>query len=209
MKDPPGSGHEERVLKRPATADDHRAFVEQLFREHAGFVASFMARLGLAQGDIDDAVQEVFTVAYRKGGFSPDRATARTWLGAIATRVASGQRRARIRRERLIAQPAESVRSDAESAQHMLEVRESLGRVDRALASLEVPLRAVFVLFELEGEDCAAIAEALELPVGTVYSRLHNARKRFIAAHEALLHPGSEPSQRRQRVGNSDAGECS
>ena len=207
MKDARAAGHEEGVVEHPAPAVDHRALVEQLFREHAGFVASFLARLGLAQADIDDAVQEVFGVAYRKGGFMPDRATARTWLGAIATRVASGQRRARFRRERLHAEPAAALPSDAVSAQHILEVRESLGRVDRALASLDLSLRAVFVLFELEGEDCTAIAEALEVPVGTVYSRLHTARKRFIAAHEALLHTEAESAQRRQRVGHSDAGE--
>jgi len=195
-------------LERPAPLDDHRAYVERLFREHAGFVASFLARLGVAQADLDDAVQEVFTVAYCKGAFVPDRATARSWLGAIAVRVASGQRRrARFRRERLEAEPAAAVASDTASAQHTLEVRESLSRVNRALESLELPQRAVFVLFELEGEDCAAIAEALEVPVGTVYSRLHTARKRFLAAHEHLLLAENEPSQRRESVGRSDAGE--
>jgi RNA polymerase sigma-70 factor, ECF subfamily len=189
----------------------HRAHVEQLFRAHAGFVATFLARLGVAQSDIDDAVQEVFTVAYGKGSFTPDRATARTWLGAIAARVASGQRRrARFRRERLEAEPAISVPSELASAQRTLELREALDRVNRALDSLDLPQRAVFVLFELEGEDCAAIAEALEVPVGTVYSRLHTARKRFIAAHEGLLQAESESSsQVRPRAGQSTAGERS
>ncbi|MET0283809.1 MAG: RNA polymerase sigma factor [Polyangiales bacterium] len=179
-------------MERPPAPDDHRAYVEQLFRAQAGFVASFLARLGVAQADLDDAVQEVFTVAYRKGAFHPDRATARSWLGAIAARVASGlRRRAHFRRERLEAEPAATVASDVTSALSRLELRESLDRVARALDSLDLPLRTVFVLFELEGEDCSAIAGALELPVGTVYSRLHTARKRFTAAHQALLdtHP--------------------
>lgn len=194
-------------MERPAPPTDHRAYVERLFREQAGFVASFLARLGVAQSDIDDAVQEVFAVAYCKGAFSPDRATGRSWLGAIAIRVASGQRRrARFRRERLEAEPAAAVASDVASAQHSLEVRESLGRVNRALETLDLPQRAVFVLFELEGEDCTAIAEALEVPVGTVYSRLHTARKRFIAAHEGLLQAEREPSQRRGPLTHSDLG---
>jgi RNA polymerase sigma-70 factor (ECF subfamily) len=40
----------------------------------------------------------------------------------------------------------------------------------------------VFVLFELEGEPCASIATALGIPTGTVYSRLHHARRRFLEA---------------------------
>lgn len=207
MKDAPEHGHRGvAAVERPA-ATDPRANVERLFREHAGFVAAFLARLGVAAPDVDDAVQEVFTIAYRKGGFTPNGATARTWLGAIATRVASGQRRStRRRREQLESTPAAGLPAHTASAQHTLEVRESLDRVDRALARLDVGLRAVFVLFELEGEDCTAIAEALEVPVGTVYSRLHNARKRFLAAHEELLRAESRTPPC-QRVALSDAGE--
>ena len=42
------------------------------------------------------------------------------------------------------------------------------------------------VLYEIEGLSCDAIASAFEIPVGTTYSRLHNARKRFIEAHARL-----------------------
>lgn len=178
-----------------------RLNVEQLFRAHARFVASFLVRLGVASADVDDGVQEVFTIAYRKGGFTPERATARTWLGAIAVRVASNRRRsARLHREQLEAAPATHLPSELPSAEHVLERREALHRVDRALQSLDLPHRAVFLLFELEGEDCMAIAEALDLPVGTVYSRLHTARKRFASAHEALEREESARSQHGQAV---------
>ena len=178
-----------------------RENVELLFRDHARFVASFLLRLGISSADVDDGVQEVFTVAYRKGGFTPERATARTWLGAIAVRVASNRRRgARLRRERLEAEPAAHLASEAPSAEHVLERRQALRRVDGALQGLDLAHRAVFVLFELEGEDCTAIAEALDVPVGTVYSRLHTARKRFISAHEALERADAAPPLHGQDV---------
>src|ERR1043166_4212655 len=59
-----------------------------LFRAHAAFVASFLFRLGLEPNEIDDAVQEVFLIAHRQGGYQPGPAQPRTWLAAIAIRVA-------------------------------------------------------------------------------------------------------------------------
>jgi len=58
--------------------------------------------------------------------------------------------------------------------------------VQQALDTLTLDDRATFVLFELEGQSCDAIATAFEIPIGTTYSRLHNARKRFIEAHARL-----------------------
>src|SRR5260370_41260351 len=59
-----------------------------LFRAHAAFVASFLYRLGLEPSEIEDAVQEVFLIAHRQGGYHPGPAQPRTWLAAIAIRVA-------------------------------------------------------------------------------------------------------------------------
>ena len=66
------------------------------------------------------------------------------------------------------------------------EVAEAMWRVQRALDGLDFDHRAVFVLYEIEGEPCDAIAAALGVPVGTVYSRLHHARQRFRDAHAEL-----------------------
>jgi len=168
-----------------------RVGVERLFRDHAEFVASFLRRLGVPEADVDDAVQEVFTVAHRKGGFEPGRATARSWLGAIAVRAASTWRRT-LRRRREVFDPSGVAvpEGSAIAPQNELEARQALRRVERALATLDIKLRAVFVLYEMEDEDCQAIAAALDLPVGTVYSRLHAARKRFTEAHTELLQEG-------------------
>jgi RNA polymerase sigma-70 factor (ECF subfamily) len=164
----------------------------ELFVAHATFVARFLTRLGARPSDLDDLVQEVFLVAHRHGGFTPGRGRATTWLAHIALRVASTARRGlRRRREEnddgaMTAYPATGA-----DPHRSAEVTESLARVERALASLNLEQRAVFILFEIEGETCEVIALGLNVPLGTVYSRLHAARKKFRNAYERSLAPSS------------------
>lgn len=155
---------------------------EELFRAHAQFVASFLFRLGVGASDVPDLVQEVFLVAHRRGGFVDDgRAKPSTWLGAIAVRVASGHRRKRA------PQPEAEVEvSDERTPEREVAARRALDRVDACLSALDDSHRAVFVAFELEGIPATEIAIMLEVPVGTVYSRLHHARERVRARYAEL-----------------------
>lgn len=159
----------------------------ELFRRYAPFVAKFMFQLGVRQQELHDMVQEVFVVAHRRGGFVPGRATPTTWLAAISFRVVSGSRRAK-------RHAGEELRDDvfydsAKSAvgpERAAETAESLALVQKALDTLDVEKRTVFMLYELEGESCDAIAEGLGIPVGTVYSRLHAARREFLEAYTRI-----------------------
>ena len=173
-----------------------------LFRAHSGFVANFLHRLGAAPTDIDDLVQEVFLVAHRRGGFIEDgRARPTTWLAEISIRVASVSRRSR-RRSR--EQPDNDTVADAHSREvdpaRAAETTEALNRVQAALDSLDPERRAIFILFELEGEPCQAIAAAFGIPVGTVYSRLHKARKQFKEAHARMVERERPPLRARRLV---------
>lgn len=162
---------------------------DALYRAHAQFVARFLLRLGVSGEDVSDLVQEVFLVAHRRGGFEPGRAKATTWLAEIAFRVSSDRRRkARRRLEDANAEVVELAPASTSSASpgHRAEARQALARVQKALDTLTPEKRAVFVLYELEGEACDAIAAALDVPTGTVYSRLHSARREFAKAHAAL-----------------------
>lgn len=170
-----------------------RMTAEALFRAHARFVAGFVARLGCAREDIEDVVQEVFLTVHRRGGFEPGVARATTWLAEIAIRVLSTWRRTARRRQASADEDAVAGAVSTECTPlEAVEQRAALERVDRALDALDVDRRAVFVLFELEGESCDAIAAGLGIPVGTVHSRLHAARKSFQAAH-ARLEKASPP----------------
>lgn len=160
----------------------------ELFRRHAGFVANLLARLGVDRTELDDVVQEVFMVVHRRGGFVPGPARPTTWLADIALKVNANRVRKR-RRARVSAQgeAVERAEDPTASPAETLEHRQSIDRVQQALDALDDERRAVFVLFELEGESCDAIASGLGIPVGTVYSRLHAARKKFRKAHDRLL----------------------
>lgn len=68
-----------------------------------------------------------------------------------------------------------------------LRAQRAARRVQDCLAALDLPHRAVFVLFEIEGLSGAEVAELLEIPSGTVYRRLSVARKRFAAAHARMV----------------------
>lgn len=164
-----------------------RITAAELFRGHASFVARFATKLGVAEVDVDDLVQEVFLTVHRLGGFEPGRASATTWLADIAVRVASTRRRS-AGRNRLVADEdvLRAAVAPGASPHDLAELRADLVRVERALESLDLDRRAVFVLFELEGESCDAIAAGLGIPVGTVHSRLYTARREFAAAFAQL-----------------------
>ncbi len=159
---------------------------EELFRRHAPFVAKFLVRIGGRREDVADLVQEVFLIAHKLGGWAPGPAQPTTWLAEIAVRVASGERRRTTRREARVELDAVDVRDEAASPLDRAAASESLNRVERALAKLSMDQRAVFVLFELDGQSSEEIAAGLGIPVGTVYSRLHKARSEFKKAYDRV-----------------------
>lgn len=163
-----------------------------LFRLHARFVASLLRRLGLPEDDIDDAVQEVFVLAHRYGGYRPGPAQPTTWLASIAINVSRNAKRQSRRRaypDELVV--AEAI-SNAPTPFDRASVAESLARLQAILDGLDEDHRVVFLLHEIHGEPGPAIAAALGVPVGTVYSRLHTARERVSAAYRSAAARGSK-----------------
>lgn len=131
-------------------------------------------------------MQTVFLIAHKRGGFRPGRAKARTWLYSIAYRVAANERRKQ-QRFPLDADGAGREPVDARTPEKHLQDVRSLERVRRCLRQLDLLHRTAFVLYEVEGLSGAEVAEALEVPVGTVYRRVHVARKKFAEAHAQEL----------------------
>jgi RNA polymerase sigma-70 factor (ECF subfamily) len=156
-----------------------------LFRQHAPFVARFLFRLGVRPDEIEDAVQEVFLVAHRQGGYRPGPAKPTSYLANLAVYAAAEhRRRQRARTAREADEVVDGLPSTRSDPVQILETHESLRRLQDALDRLEPDLRTTLVLVELEGETCASIAAAMGIPVGTVYWRLHQARKKFQRALE-------------------------
>jgi RNA polymerase sigma-70 factor, ECF subfamily len=158
-----------------------------LFRARAPFVARQLARLGVPQGELDDAVQEVFLVVHRRGGLEEGPASETTFLTEIAVRIAANVRR-RGRRKPTVSDESAvlSLPSDGTDPLVAAEVRESLERVARALEELKPEARTLFLLLEIEGAHAEEVAAALKIPVGTVYSRAHAARRVFREAWDRV-----------------------
>ena len=153
---------------------------EELFRQHAPFVARLLHRLGVPARELDDVVQQVFVVVHKNGGYVRGPATPTSYLGAIAVKAASSaRRRDGAQRSRYAGYSPELLESLGRDPVRLLEVRDELTQLQAALDQMDTELRSVLVLTELEGESCASIAASQGIAIGTVYWRAHRARKQF------------------------------
>jgi RNA polymerase sigma-70 factor (ECF subfamily) len=153
---------------------------EQVYREHFAFVWRSLRRLGIAESDAADVTQEVFLVAHRRLGEFESRAKVSTWLFRICLNIARDhQRRAASRREDFDDTALDGAADPREDPEEDNVRRDGLEMLERALESMGLEHRTVFILFELEGMLCSEIADVLELPLGTVYSRLRRGRELF------------------------------
>ncbi len=147
--------------------------------------------------DARDVTQEAFMVALSKIDGFRRHSTFYTWIFRIAVNLAlSHKRKAKSRRVVSLDQALDAGGSQAETlAQRVRDMKaanpseasecsEAQGNVVRALNELDDDYRAVVVLRDIEGFDYHEIATILEVPIGTVKSRIHRGRN---ALREALL----------------------
>ncbi|WP_428307149.1 RNA polymerase sigma factor [Lacipirellula sp.] len=165
-------------LVEAARAGDRAAFGELVGR-YQDRLFNTMLRIAGTREDAADAVQDAFVQAYLKLDAFRGDSQFFTWLYRIAMNQALTRRRR--------AQPMASIDAAKEGAgeepmdetaapgEQML-VDERAEQVHTALAELGDQHRKILVLREMEGCSYEAIAEILELPVGTVRSRLFRAR---------------------------------
>jgi RNA polymerase sigma-70 factor, ECF subfamily len=160
---------------------------EELYRTHFRLVRRSLARLGVREADLMDVTQDVFVVVHRKLPSFGGRSNIATWLFAICKFVARDYvRSARFRREVLV-DPGEV--SD-HFEQRLLDRSATKGQVVQGFGSPELAydlrsilnrisekLRIVFVLYAADGLSGEEIALILNIPVGTVRSRLRLARE--------------------------------
>jgi RNA polymerase sigma-70 factor (ECF subfamily) len=163
-----------------AAASDQRRLTE-MFHQHFDFVWRSVRRLGVLSHAVDDATQEVFMVASRRMDVI-ERGKEKAFLFGTAVRVASDARRARGRRREDGDDALEESTGHTPSADELLDQKRAREMLDELIAELPEDTRPVFVLHELESMTMAEIAGCLELPPGTVASRLRRARADFEAS---------------------------
>ena len=154
-----------------------RAFYERHFR----FVYRVVARQCRHSADIDDLVQEIFSIAGHKLAEFEGRAKETTWLFRIASNVVNAHRRKQQRQHLLSMrwlQPA-SESSVVETPDREVERNEAQELVREILAEMSEKKRDVFILFELEGLPGQEVAEIVGCPLDTMWTRLFHARRDF------------------------------
>jgi RNA polymerase sigma-70 factor (ECF subfamily) len=177
--------------KQTAGAEE-RLSVTRVHERHGEFVWRTLHRMGVRPPHVEDVYQEVFLVVHRRLRTFTGQSAITTWLFEICFKVAAGYRRkAHFRREELVPDwsAMESLSSPEPSPERQLVTTRQAKQLERILDALPLEYRVVFVMFELEGLSSEEIAESLGAPLGTVYSRLYRARKRFARAL-ARLGPG-------------------
>jgi RNA polymerase sigma-70 factor (ECF subfamily) len=187
-----GRRPEERPVTAPLPAvPDFRSIYDTYFN----FVWCSLRRLGVREPDVMDLTQKVFLVVNQKLAGFEGRSQLATWIFGICQRVASDYRRSALIRCEVVTDASElDLRADdGDSMVEQSETRRRAEVAETILSRLPEPQRVVFVLFELEemsGDDIAAL---LEVPVGTVRSRLRLARETFRREVRRLTAAGSVP----------------
>jgi RNA polymerase sigma-70 factor (ECF subfamily) len=173
--------------------DDPRALYEALVTNHARDLYRVACRLSGNATTAEDLVQETFVQAWRSIHSLRDPHAGRVWLLQILRHCWYRQQRTSSRR------PLENVLDmDVVSPEPPTDVHTaSHDYVQRALDELSPAYREPFVLVVMEGFRCREVADMLELPLGTVLSRLHRAR-------EVLKRHIEEEARRRAQSRSSD-----
>ena len=142
------------------------------YRDHHGFVWRTARRLGVAEPNLEDVVQDVFLVAARRLAEFRGRSLHTTWLFAITLNATRTHLRTHARhRRRLEAVAVTATRATPGEAERYEAAQTLYGLLDH----LDEDKRAAFVLAELERMTAVEIAEAVGANVNTIYTRLRAA----------------------------------
>jgi RNA polymerase sigma factor (sigma-70 family) len=153
----------------------------ELYDRYQEPVRSFIARVTRDAHDVDDLLHAAFLAAAQSAHRYDGRANARPWLVGIAATLLRRRRQSLTRLFRVLGSVKDSLVPPADPHPR-LHARTDL---ERALARLSEPKRITLLMAEIEGLSCEEISQALAIPIGTVWTRLHAARREL---RQALQH---------------------
>lgn len=157
----------------------------EIYELYFDFVWTSSRRLGVSREAIDDVVQEIFIVIHQRIHTLQQPDALRSWIYSVVRRTVSNYHRSRRVNNAATATLAADVDALEVSPLTPFELTQQSDQVrllESLLAELAPPKREVFVLAEIEELSVPEIAEALEIPLNTAYSRLRAARQAFEAA---------------------------
>jgi RNA polymerase sigma-70 factor, ECF subfamily len=158
-----------------------RSALDRLLRRHYDRVHAVCRRIAGTDRDADDAAQEAMIGIVRGLAKFDGRSAFSTWAYRIATNAALDELRRRRRRPALHAVPEDAPAAETPdpSAERLVEAVLDRGALDAAMAGLGDDFRIVVVLRDVADLDYAEIAEVLQIPVGTVKSRIARGRSQL------------------------------
>jgi RNA polymerase sigma-70 factor, ECF subfamily len=178
MQPKPAQDEDDALVKR-AAAGDGKAF-HQLIDRHGQRLFRLAVSLVGNAADAEDVLQETLAGAYRGIGKFEARASFRTWLSRILVTQAAKWRRDRARRGEGAMPEDVATESSVAASERRMDIR-------GALARLSAEHREVLVLREFEQLSYEEIADVLDVPRGTVESRLFRARQELKEKLKAYL----------------------
>lgn len=150
--------------------------LERVVRENYPMIWRLARRWGLSPADADDVTQQAVVVASRRlAEITPG--AERAFLCRTTLFLASNLRRGERRRAEEAVENWEEIGDRSRDPEQLLEERRTRAELDAILEELPDALRATFVLFELELQTQTEVAAALQIPAGTVASRVRRARE--------------------------------
>ena len=188
----PDRAGEDYVLVQRYLAGDARAF-DRLMAAHEGRVFAVCLRILADREEALDATQETFITVLRKAGSFQGRSAFGTWLYRVAVNTCYSMLRSRGRRP-TVPLPETHDPPDV-SALDNLRSAEIRPMLETALANLPEEFGPAVILSDLEGLPLRTVAEILEVPLGTVKSRVFRGRKLLATQLGNLAAPSGRPRE--------------
>lgn len=161
-----------------ASDNTMKSRLARLVDDHIEFVARVLRNAGTAEADIDDDVQRVFIVLANRLD-DVQTGSEKSFLLQTAIRIAARSRRTLARRREVLTEEFPQTSHPVSTPEELVGRKQMRQTVDQILDQMDDDIRIVFVLYEVEQMTAAEIAIALEIPPGTVASRLRRARAEF------------------------------
>jgi RNA polymerase sigma-70 factor (ECF subfamily) len=160
-----------------ALSQGHISALGVLYDRYHSAVSSFVRRASNDASDTEDIVHATFMTAARAAGHFDGRQSCRPWLVGIAARLLHRRKRGLSRWARALRELTLREGERYTDPHRELSARDEVQRLSQALERLTEPKRMVLLLAESEGLASEDIAQVLQIPVGTVWTRLHHARR--------------------------------
>lgn len=160
---------------------------EDVYRQHFDFACRSLCLLGVLPDALEDAAQDVFGIASRRLGEFAGKSSVKTWIFAIAQRVAANHRRSQRRKRSPLEPLQEATIDDAPSPEANAEAAQSAALIRAFADRLDEGRRALLVLGLIEGVPMRELAASQGIPLHTAYSRsraLRSSLEAFLLEHE-------------------------